>query len=63
MTAEGNWYKVTTVDGEVEMRCIKHTDEGRILESPQGFLDIDWMEWMDQCSLGRIRQLDDFTGI
>lgn len=58
MNAVGQWYKVTTVDGVVSMRCIKHDDEGRILESPQGFLDIDWMEWIDQWSLGRIKLME-----
>ena len=53
----GRTYMIKTADGVVvETECVTWTDEQRVLKAKNGtgYIDLDWMEYLDQASLGRI---------
>ena len=60
MTALGNSYIVKTTDGDIDMRVIK-IDNGiytlERMDGELGYIELDWMEFMDQSGLGRITQI------
>ena len=63
---EGKRFRILTAEGEHDFLCTKHTDEELVflLESDefeadnQVTLTLDWMEYLDQHSLGRITQIN-----
>ena len=59
MNLEGELFIVKTQTTEVYMWCKVWTDERRVFEAvdgESGCLDLDWMEYLDQTALGRIRE-------
>lgn len=43
---------------EVETECVTWTDERRVFKAidGSGYIDLDWMEYLDNVGLGRITQ-------
>lgn len=65
MTNETAWqigrtFKIKLQDGEigettVDTKCVIWDCERRVFEAPcGGFVEMDWMEYLDQASLGRV---------
>lgn len=57
MSLENEYFEVKTTDSTELMKCTVWTDETRVFENKKGFIEMDWMEYLDQVSLGRIRHL------
>jgi len=56
----GKFFNVKLEGGRlVKMECIEWDCEKRVFKCEEGFLDLDWMEYTDQASLGRITQVDE----
>ncbi len=48
---------VKTSDGLRSMTCTEHTEERIVFKCVDGVIELDWMEYIDQASLGRIEQV------
>jgi hypothetical protein len=59
MTDEGKFFKIKTTEGTVVMKCTEHTPDRRILEVGGAWIELDWMEFLDQKGLGRIVELSE----
>lgn len=56
----GRIFNIKIADGSiVETKCITWDSERRVFEATkvQGFIDLDWMEYLDQVGLGRIEMV------
>jgi hypothetical protein len=56
----GRIFNIKIEGGEIiETKCITWDSENRVFEATkvQGFIEMDWMEYLDQVGLGRIEMV------
>lgn len=53
----GKRFKVQLDNGVEEMECVKHEADHRVLKNENGWLELDWMEWLEQVGWGRIEEV------
>jgi hypothetical protein len=59
MTAEinpniGRTFQIKTSAGFMQMECVIWDSETRAFKNEQGFVEMDWMEYLDQQAMGNI---------
>ena len=50
----GRMFQVKTNAGFVQMECVEWNSEKRVFKCDQGFVEMDWMEYLDQSGMGNI---------
>ncbi len=56
----GQFFNVKLEGGRlIKMECVEWDCEKRVFKCDEGCLELDWMEYTDQASLGRITQINE----
>jgi hypothetical protein len=53
----GKSFRIKANNGTFVMECVVWTSESRAFKCDAGYVELDWMEYLDQSSLGLIERI------